>query len=342
MEIARPRQPADRGRVSMRALVTGAAGFIGSHLVDRLLADGHQVIGMDNFTTGHETNLGPALGRNSQSRQPFTLVRADLGSPELVDIVAGAAPHVIFHLAAQVNNVAAITDPQFDARSNVLGTINLCEASRQAGVKRIVYAASGVSRYGSATRLVDEEAEIDPPSPNAAGKVASELYLRAYAQMYGLAPISLALANVYGPRQETRGIAGEIVVLASAMITGNPYTLLRAAAIAHDYVYVDDAVDAFIRAGFASIETTGTYNIGSGLPATASEVYAHIVAALDGLTTPSLAEAASGELGALALNSSKASDELDWRPKYDLAEGIRRTVHWLCGILEPESSSRAG
>lgn len=144
-------------------------------------------------------------------------------------------------------------------------------------------------------------------------------------------------------RVRTRVVAGEILVLASAMITGNPYTLLRAAAVAHDYVYVDDAVDAFVRAGCASIETTGTYNIGSGLPATASEVYAHIIAALDGACLHrTRRNSLPASRGALALNSAKASDELNWRPKYDLAEGIGRTVHWLCGILEPGSSSLAG
>ena len=134
-----------RGILIMRAVVTGAAGFIGSNLVDRLLADGHQVVGIDNLRGGFAANLEGAL----RSDGPFTFVPADIQAPELLDVIVGAAPHVIFHLAAQVDTGVAASDPQFDARSNVLGTINLCEASRQAGIRRIVYAASGVSRYGA-------------------------------------------------------------------------------------------------------------------------------------------------------------------------------------------------
>ena len=150
-------------------------------------------------------------------------MRTDIQAPELTDIVAGTNPNVIFHLAAQVDPGASVSDPQFDARSNVLGTINLCEASRRAGVRRIVYAASGESRYGAPTCLpVDESTRLDPLSPYAVAKLAGEMYLRAYAEMYGLAPICLALANVYGPRQNPHGAAGVIAVLGSAMITGQP------------------------------------------------------------------------------------------------------------------------
>jgi UDP-glucose 4-epimerase len=133
----------------MRALVTGAAGFIGSTLVDRLLTDGHQVVGIDNFSTGIAANLEHAYSYNRQHPRRFTLVKADIQAPELIDIVAGANPHVIFHLAAQVDLGTSVSDPQFDARTNVLGTVNLCGASRHAGVRRIVYAASGASRYGA-------------------------------------------------------------------------------------------------------------------------------------------------------------------------------------------------
>jgi UDP-glucose 4-epimerase len=133
--------------VFLRFLVTGAAGFIGSTLVDRLLAEGHQVIGIDNFQTGVIANLENAIRCNQASPRRFALVSVDIQAPELTDIVAGANPHAVFHLAAQVDPQASVSDPQFDARSNVLGTINLCEASQRAGVRRIVYAACGESRY---------------------------------------------------------------------------------------------------------------------------------------------------------------------------------------------------
>src|SRR5689334_9904574 len=160
----------------MRAIVTGAAGFIGSNLVDRLLYDGHQVVGIDNLHTGIPANLERAYSLNDRWPGRFTLVRCDIQAPELVGIVAGASPHVIFHLAAQVDPAASVSDPVFDARCNVLGTINVCEAGRQAGVRRIVYAASGESRYGAPGPLpVDESNCVDPLSPHAAAKLAGEM-----------------------------------------------------------------------------------------------------------------------------------------------------------------------
>jgi UDP-glucose 4-epimerase len=326
----------------MRALVTGAAGFIGSTLVDRLLTDGHQVVGIDNFSTGISANLEHAFSCNDVSARRFTLVQADIQAPELTGIVAGANPHVIFHLAAQVDVDTSVSDPQFDARSNVLGTINLCEASRIAGVRRIVYAASGESRYGAHACLpVDEDNHVDPLSPHSVAKLAGEMYLRAYAEMYGLAPICLALANVYGPRQSPHGAAGMIAVLGSAMITGCPFAVYGDGAVAHDYVYVDDVVDAFIRAGYASIETTGTYNIGTGQHITATEVQGLIAAVLDRWSPQSFA-ADRDELHSITLNATTAEKDLDWKATVDLAEGIRRTMQWLCATLEPEPSALMG
>jgi UDP-glucose 4-epimerase len=191
-------------------VVTGAAGFIGSTLVDRLLTDGHQGVGIDNFRTGNRANLDHAFSCNDVRARRFTLVQADIQAPEVTDIVAGANPHVIFDLAAQVDVHSSVSDPHFDARSNVLGTINLCEASRIAGVRRIVYAASGESRHGAyACPRADEDTHVDPLSPHAVAKLAGKMYLHAYAEMYGLAPISLALASVYGPRQSPHGAAGQ-------------------------------------------------------------------------------------------------------------------------------------
>jgi UDP-glucose 4-epimerase len=327
----------------MRTLVTGAAGFIGSTLVHRLLADGHQVVGVDNVSTGTTANLEAALGGKGIGTGRFTLVQIDIQAPELSDIVAGNNPDVIFHLAAQVDLRGSVSDPQFDARSNVLGTINVCEATRRAGIERIVYAASGGSRYGTPTRLpVDESAPVGPLSPYAVSKLAGELYLRAYAGMYGMAPICLALSNVYGPRQNPHGEAGVIAVFGNALIAGRPVTMYGDGTAARDYVYVDDVVDAFVRAGEVPLSVTGTYNIGTGRQTTVTEVHRMISSVLDESSPPRHAAARTGELHAIALDARSAEEDLGWKPAVGIAEGIERTVHWLRTTLGPEPAAIIG
>lgn len=321
----------------MRYLVTGAAGFIGSTLVDRLLVEGHEVVGVDNFVGGLPANLDQALRFNRLHPGRFTFLKADIQAPELAGIVAGANPDAVCHLAAQVDLRASVSDPQFDARTNVLGTINVLEASRQAGVRRFVYAASGGSRYGAPASLpVDETAELNPLSPYAAAKVAGEMYVRAYAGMYGLAPICLGLANVYGPRQNPYGEAGVIAVFGSRMISGRPVTVYGDGTATRDYVYVDDVVDAFVRAGRAPLSTVGTYNVGTGQQATVAEVHRVISEFLDGAPDPCHEAARTGELHEIALDARKAQQELGWKPAVDLVEGIHRTMRWLRATLDPE------
>lgn len=321
----------------MRAIVTGAAGFIGSTLVDRLLADGHQVTGIDNLSSGYASNLEAAFCYTAAHPRRFTFLRLDVQAPELVDVVAGTNPDVIFHLAAHVNLPGSVADPQFDARSNVLGTINICEAARRAGIARIVYAASGGSRYGAAgSSPLDESCDANPCSPYAAAKVAGELYLRAYARMYGLAPISLALANVYGPRQNPFGEAGEVMSFGAAMISGRPATVVGDGTAGHDYIYVDDAVDALVRAGQAPDGGGATYNIGTGRLTDLVEIHRLISAALDGSPPPTFDAGHPGESPTVALDARKAQQELGWRPRVELAEGIQRTVRWLCATVRRE------
>jgi UDP-glucose 4-epimerase len=320
----------------MRTLVTGAAGFIGSTLVDRLLAEGHQVVGVDNLSTGTTANLEMAFTGNGMGSGRFSLVQVDIQAPELTDVVAGANPNVIFHLAARADLGASVSDAQFDARSNVLGTINLCEASRRVGVRRIVYAASGGSRYGTPTRLpVDESAPLRPLSPYAVAKLAGELYLGAYSEMYGLVPICLALANVYGPRQNPRREAGVMAIFGGALITNRRVTIYGDGTAVRDYVYVDDVVDAFVRAGEAPLSVSGTYNIGTGRQTTVAEVHRIMSSVLDGSLPPWYAPARRGELHAIALNATKAEKDLGWKPAVDVLEGIQRTIQWLRSTLDP-------
>jgi UDP-glucose 4-epimerase len=176
----------------------------------------------------------------------------------------------------------------------------------------------------------------NPISPYAVAKVAGELYLRAYAEMYGIAPISLALANVYGPRQNPHGEAGVITIFGRALITDDVATVYGDGTAARDYVYVDDVVDAFVRAADAPNSTVGTYNIGTGRQATVTEVHQLIAAAVGSSSPPCYAAARNGELHAISLDATKARRELGWTPSVDLPDGIGRTVQWLRGVLAPE------
>lgn len=324
----------------MRTLVTGAAGFIGSTLVDRLLAEGHDVVGVDNLSTGSAANLEAALAGRRTGTAGFTFLPVDIQAPEMAGIVMGVNPDVIFHLAAHVDLRASVDDPQFDARTNILGTINLCEAARRAGVRRIVYAASGGSRYGVPDRLpVDENHSLAPLSPYAVAKLAGEFYLGAYAGMYDMAPICLALSNVYGPRQNPVGEAGVIAVFGGALLAGRSVTVYGDGSAARDYVYVDDVVDAFVRAGIAPLSVTGTFNIGTGMCTSVTDVFGLISGLFDQVVPPVHTAARTGELQQISLDGGRAHAELGWAPAVDIAAGIERTVRWLRGRQDVRRAS---
>ncbi|BBY19353.1 NAD-dependent epimerase/dehydratase family protein [Mycolicibacterium litorale] len=319
----------------MRSFVTGAAGFIGSHLVDRLLAEGQQVVAIDNMQTGSRANLDNAFRYNEGRAGRFTFLELDVQAPELSGVVAGANPDVIYHLAAQVDPRRSVLDPQFDARSNVLGTINLCEASRRGGVRRIVYATSGECRYGLLGPMEPVDfGHTDPQSPYVVGKLAGEMYLRAYAQMYDLRPICLALPEVYGPRQRLCG-GGVVTVFGNSLITGAPLGTYRSSGV-DEYLYVDDVVEAFLCAGGAAMSLTGTYDIRTGRHISVPELHARICAALDEAPLQSVRVTGDDDLPGGEFCCSETCEDLDWRPAVDITEGIRRTMQWLRATLEPE------
>lgn len=319
----------------MRTLVTGAAGFIGSNLVDSLLADGHTVVGIDNLVTGRIGNLDSAFRHDT-----FTFAETGVDRHELAEIVRAVAPEVVFHLAAQVDVRKSVGDPCSDAGTNVLGTINVAEACRQAGTRRVVFAASGGSRYGTPTALpIGEDAPPHPLSPYAAAKVAGELYLAAYADMYGMAPISLALSNVYGPRQDPRGEAGVVAIFGCALLHGHPGTIYGDGTATRDYVYVGDVVDAFRSAGAAPESLTGTFNIGTGVQTTTTELHRMMAAALGIDDPPVYAPARTGEIQAIALDHTAAHQNLGWDPHVDITAGIDHTIAWLRETLDLSGSA---
>lgn len=309
----------------MRACVTGGAGFIGSTLVDRLLRDGHEVVVIDDLRRGRRENLRAALAG------ACTLHEMDILDPGLAAILADTRPEVVFHLAAQIDVRVSVADPLLDVRQNVVGTVNLAESARRAGVRKIVFASSGGSIYGTPERLpITESAAVNPKSPYAASKVAAEVYLNTYRELYGLDCTHLALANVFGPRQDPYGEAGVVAIFASALLAGRPTKVFGDGGNTRDYVYVDDVVAAFV---LAAGEAGGgrRYNIGTGRQTSDRDLHTLVAKEVGVPDEPRTAPARLGDLRASALDATLARTELGWQPEVDIAEGVRRLVDYLRG-----------
>jgi UDP-glucose 4-epimerase len=314
-----------------RVLVTGGAGFIGSHLVDRLLAEGYAVDVIDDLSSGSLANLRAARSL----RGPLMVHQLDVRQPEVVDLIASRRPAVVFHLAAQADVRVSVQRPTFDAEVNVIGTINVLEGARAAGTARVVYAASGGTLYGEPAPdalPVPESHPMRPLSPYGVSKKAAIDYLVAYRELHALEFVALALANVYGPRQDPHGEAGVVAIFAERLLGGRPLTIYGDGTQTRDFVHVDDAVDAFVRA----MERGGglVINIGTGVE-TSVRALAELMARRAGVPLEvAFAPPRPGELARSALDPSRAALHLGWRPFTELADGIDSVLEFVRAELE--------
>ena len=319
----------------MRVLVTGAAGFIGSHLVDRLLAHGEEVLAVDNLSSGRLANLADARRAGTGK---FTFQRVDVTSNALTELMRRQKPEVVFHLAAQVDVRASVSDPLHDATVNVLGTLNVLQSASEVGARKVVFTSSGGCIYGEPApeRLPVTEDQVFwpesmPESPYGVSKKIALDYLRYYKQVQGLDYTALALSNVYGPRQEPAsevGLEGQVVAIFSRkMLAGRPCTIYGDGTQTRDFVYVDDVVSAFVAARDKG--SGELVNVGSGSEISVNDLYAKLAQLAGSRFEPVYGAARPGELQRIVVDPGKAGRVLDWSPRVDLDDGLARTVAWF-------------
>jgi UDP-glucose 4-epimerase len=311
----------------VKALVTGGAGFIGSTLVDRLLAEGHTVDVVDDLSTGSLANLAQARANGEHA---LRFHRIDIRTADVIDLIARSQPEVVFHLAAQADVRVSVARPTYDAEINVLGSLNVLEGARAAGSRKIVFASSGGTIYGEPGKLpVDESHPQRPLSPYGVAKKVVTDYLVAYRELHQIEFTSLALANVYGPRQDPHGEAGVVAIFAGRLLAGEPCTVFGDGAQTRDFVFVDDVVDAFARA--ADKGGGLLFNIGTGQETSVQKLYDVMAAAAGVEDPPRYAPARVGELQRSSLDPSRAGIHLAWKPWTTIEEGAAAVLAWFSG-----------
>lgn len=311
----------------MKALVTGGAGFIGSTLVDRLLAEGHSVDVVDDLSTGSLANLAEA--RSNRDHQ-LKLHQIDIRDEAVVDVIARREPEVVFHLAAQADVRVSVSRPAFDAQVNVVGSINVLEGARRGGARKVVFASSGGTIYGEPAPEdlpVRESHPQQPLSPYGVAKRVVTDYLHVYRELHSVEFTSLAMANIYGPRQDPHGEAGVVAIFAGLLRDQKQCTIFGDGTQTRDFVYVDDAVDAFVRAA-----TRGSgllCNIGTGVETSVNELYAAMASAAGSTAAAVHAPPRPGELARSALDPGRAALHLGWEPWTTLDDGVAEVVRWF-------------
>jgi len=304
----------------MRILVTGGAGFIGSHTVDALVARGGcEVAVLDDLCSGKRDQINPRVRFH----------HVDLRDPAAVrHAIAQERPEVIFHLAAQMDVRRSVADPGFDAQVNVVGFLNLMEAGREAGLRRVIFASTGGAIYGEQQRFpCGENHPLRPVSPYGIAKLATEKYLFFYRAQYGIDYLALRYANVYGPRQDPHGEAGVVAIFCGRILEGRPVTIFGDGEQSRDYVFVGDVA----RANLAALDrkVSGAFNVGTGVETSVNRLYGALAAIAGTSRLPEYGPPRPGEQRRSVISSARAARALRWRPAVALDDGLSQTLRFF-------------
>lgn len=307
---------------TLKLLVTGGAGFIGSHVVDALIEGGHQVVVVDDLSSGAQANLNPKAH----------FYKLNITSPRLERVIAQERPEIVNHHAAQISVNLSLGKPLLDARSNILGSLNLLECCRRYGVRKLIYASSGGACVGEPENLpVDEAHPVNPLSPYGVSKHVVEHYLYLYGLLYGLQHTTLRYANVYGPRQDPSGEAGVVAIFIGRMLRGEPVIINGSGEQERDFIYASDVVEANLLA--LEKGDGGLYNLGSGVGTSVNEIFQRLARLMGYRRSPEHGPPLPGEVFRIYLDVTKARRELGWEPRVSLEEGLARTVDYFRALL---------
>lgn len=304
----------------MKIIVTGGAGFIASHIVDAYIERGHEVHIVDDFSTGREKNVNPRA----------TVHRLDIGDRRCAQLIEQLKPSVLNHHAAQMDVRRSVADPAFDARTNIIGFINLLEACKKAQVKKVLFSSSGGAVYGDREPIpADERHETVPLSPYGISKRTGELYLDYYHMVFGLPYVALRYANIYGPRQSSAGEAGVVAIFISQLLAGKAPIINGDGKQTRDYVFVGDVV----KANVAALETdyVGPVNIGTGVETDVVTICEELRQGMGTSIQAVHGPAKPGEQRRSCLDASLAGQVLGWKPEISLRAGLARTLAYYRG-----------